>query len=113
MWCVAVVEFHDENPWKMLTVTLDVSEMVDTENQIGILLKENLRLKNQLLICSLTKRETEVLKLISQGLADKDIAGQLNISAATAKTHRHNLHRKLHLKNAASFVHFASVTGLD
>jgi PAS domain S-box-containing protein len=112
MWCVNVMEFDHGVPRKVLIVNLDVSEMIDTENQVSILLKENLRLKNQLRICSLTKRETEVLKLISQGMTDKEIGEHLHISATTAKTHRNHLHRKLHLKNTAGLVHFAMENGL-
>jgi PAS domain S-box-containing protein len=112
MWSVTVMEFKNGVPWKMLIANLDVSEMVDSENQISILLKENLRLKNQLRTCLLTRRETEILKLISQGMTDKEIGECLHISAKTVKTHRNNLHRKLHQKNTASLVHFAFETGL-
>jgi DNA-binding CsgD family transcriptional regulator len=112
IWCVTVMEFVNGNPQKILVVNLNVSEMVDTDNQISILLKENLRLKNQLSIQFLTKREIEVLKLIAHGKIDKEIADDLHISSATAKTHRKNLHRKLHLKNTASLIHFALETGL-
>jgi len=36
---------------------------------------------------SLTQRQQEVMKLIMQGLANKEIAQQLNISEATVKAH--------------------------
>lgn len=112
MWCVNVMEFSNRNPWKILVVNLNVSEMIDTDNQISILLKENLRLKNKLSFQSLTRREIEILKLIAMGMIDKEIADFLHISPSTAKTHRKNLHRKLHLKNIASLIHFAIETGL-
>ena len=108
----AVMELKDGKPWKILVVNLNISEMIDTDNQISILLKENLRLKNQLDICSLTRREIEVLKWISEGFIDKEIADNLNISAQTVKTHRRNLHRKLKLKNTAALIHFGIDTGI-
>jgi len=112
MYCVTVMEFDQGVPRKVLIVNLDISEMIDTESQVSTLMKENLRLKNRLSICSLTRRETEVLKLISQGLIDREIGAHLHISATTAKTHRNHLHRKLHLKNSAALVHFAIENGL-
>jgi DNA-binding NarL/FixJ family response regulator len=43
----------------------------------------------------LTERETEVLRLLSHGLANKEIAVQLNIGEQTVKSHVHNLLNKL------------------
>ena len=45
----------------------------------------------------LTRREWQVAELIAGGLGDKQIARQLNISLATAKTHVHNLLGKLNV----------------
>ena len=55
----------------------------------------------------LTKREKEILKLISQGLTAKEISEKLFISPRTVDTHRTNLMRKLNLKNTAGLVRFA------
>ena len=46
---------------------------------------------------SLTKREAEVLNLLSAGLSNKDIARRLRISLSTTKTHVHHLLGKLSL----------------
>ncbi|MFK4727413.1 two-component system nitrate/nitrite response regulator NarL [Bradyrhizobium niftali] len=48
---------------------------------------------------SLTERERQVLRLIGSGRANKEIARELNISLATAKSHVHNLLGKLHLRH--------------
>ena len=42
------------------------------------------------MIDSLTKRELEILKLIAQGLLNKEIAAMLNISERTVKNHISN-----------------------
>jgi DNA-binding NarL/FixJ family response regulator len=42
----------------------------------------------------LTMRETEVLKLICDGLPNKGVAGQLGISIKTVEKHRGELNRK-------------------
>ena len=44
---------------------------------------------------TLTPREWEVLELIAQGLSNEEIANKLFISLHTAKTHVHNILRKL------------------
>ena len=45
----------------------------------------------------LTRREREIAGLIASGLSDKQVANELNISVATAKTHVHNLLGKLNV----------------
>lgn len=49
----------------------------------------------------LTPRERVILRHISAGLSNKDIARQLDISLGTAKSHVHNIFGKLNLKNRA------------
>lgn len=55
----------------------------------------------------LTKRETEILKCIAQGLSLKDIAEQLFISLKTVETHKLNIQSKLNLSNTAQLVRYA------
>jgi len=45
----------------------------------------------------LTGREREILRLVDQGMSNKQIARQLGIEVATAKNHVHNILRKLHV----------------
>jgi two-component system nitrate/nitrite response regulator NarL len=46
---------------------------------------------------SLTARELEVLKLLDEGLSNKQIARRLNIEVATVKNHVHHILEKLHV----------------
>jgi DNA-binding NarL/FixJ family response regulator len=46
----------------------------------------------------LTSRESQISKLISDGLSNKEIARRLNIGLSTAKSHVHNLLRKLNIQ---------------
>lgn len=55
----------------------------------------------------LTKRETEVLKLIVEGHTSPEIAKLLFISPRTVETHRANLMSKLEIKNTAALVRYA------
>jgi two-component system, NarL family, nitrate/nitrite response regulator NarL len=52
----------------------------------------------------LTVRETEIAQLIAEGMSNKDIARRLDIGVATAKTHVHNLLRKLNLRRRGQTV---------
>jgi DNA-binding NarL/FixJ family response regulator len=54
----------------------------------------------------LTEREMDVINLIKQGSSSREISEKLEISIKTVEVHRHNILKKLKLKNAASLIHF-------
>lgn len=56
----------------------------------------------------LTRREKEILKLISEGLTNPGIADKLFISVATVETHRKNLLAKFKVKNTANLIKVAA-----
>ncbi|MNQ95711.1 putative transcriptional regulatory protein NarL [compost metagenome] len=60
----------------------------------------------------LTKREKEILCLISQGLTTPVIAERLHLSPLTVETHRKNLLQKFQVKNVASLIKAAMDQGL-
>jgi signal transduction histidine kinase/DNA-binding NarL/FixJ family response regulator len=60
----------------------------------------------------LTRREREVLRLIGQGLADKEIAAELGTSAKTTQFHVANLLDKLGAQNRTDAVRIAYARGL-
>ena len=55
----------------------------------------------------LTKREIEIIKLIVQEHSSSEIADKLFISLGTVETHRHNIFKKLDVKNSIGLVKFA------
>lgn len=55
----------------------------------------------------LTRREKEVLELISGGMTNNEIAKKLFISSSTVDTHRKNLLAKFEVKNTASLIRMA------
>lgn len=55
----------------------------------------------------LTKREVEIIKLIVREFSSAEIAEKLFISQGTVETHRHNIFKKLDVKNAIGLVKFA------
>jgi two-component system NarL family response regulator len=60
----------------------------------------------------LTEREIDTLKLVAQGLVNKEIAGELHISENTVKTHVRHILEKLHLSNRAEAAAYAVRHGL-
>mgnify|MGYP006157493085 FL=1 len=61
---------------------------------------------------TLSSRELDVIKHIKQGLSSKEISSELNISLKTVEVHRHNILKKLNLKNSAALVNYINSSGL-
>lgn len=61
---------------------------------------------------SLTKRETEVVRLVSQGHKNREVAEKLEISVKTVETHRSNVMNKLALRNVVELIRYAIQKGL-
>ena len=60
----------------------------------------------------LTERQTEVLRLIAQGMSAKEIAVKLNISVRTAEFHRAAIMERLGLHSTAMMTRYAVDRGL-
>ena len=56
---------------------------------------------------ALSPRETDVLKLLAQGLSNKDIAVTMRLSPSTVKRHVENILSKLRLKNRVEAAVYA------
>lgn len=60
---------------------------------------------------TLTDRELQVLKLVAQGLTNREISSHLSISESTAENHIHNIYTKLRVSNRAqAVVHALQIT---
>ena len=61
---------------------------------------------------ALTERETEVLRLLAQGLSNKEIAQSLNVGEQTVKTHVSHILEKLAVPSRTQAALYAMRTGL-
>ena len=60
----------------------------------------------------LTPREAEVLQLIAEGFANKQIAGELGLSVKTVEKHRQQVMHKLKIHDIAGLVRHAAEKGI-
>ena len=60
----------------------------------------------------LTSREAEVLQLIAEGFANKQIAGELGISVKTVEKHRQQVMNKLKIHDIAGLTRYALGKGV-
>jgi two-component system, NarL family, invasion response regulator UvrY len=61
---------------------------------------------------TLSNRELEVIRYIRDGLTSKEIADILCIAAKTIEVHRHNILKKLGVKNSAGLIQLINNHGL-
>lgn len=80
-----------------------VFELLNRDKKISDLVVTEI--KNDL--SNLSDREIEIIKLIAEELSTNEIAEKLFLSPATVETHRHNILKKLGIKNSIGLVKFA------
>jgi DNA-binding NarL/FixJ family response regulator len=90
----AIMEVHNGNKYVCDEIKNNISDQV---------LEDNSDAPN---VNALTEREIQIINLIKEGQSSKEIAGVLAISLKTVEVHRHNILKKLKLKNSASLVNF-------
>ena len=61
---------------------------------------------------TLTSREQQIMGLVTAGLMNKQIAGELGVSEITVKVHRGSVMRKMAAKSLAELVRMADALGI-
>lgn len=84
------------------------NEIKDIISEQAIAGMENARGLNDLSL-----REIEIIRYIKEGLSSKEIATKLHLSTRTVEVHRHNILKKLKLKNTATLINFINNTDLS
>jgi DNA-binding NarL/FixJ family response regulator len=64
-------------------------------------------------VTSLTNREKEIIRLISEGSTAKEIASNLKISVNTVGVHRNNVMRKLDIHKQAELIRYTLKEGIS
>lgn len=83
---------------------LDAVQWQDTLNMVQSAKKS---------VATLTLREREVIRLVTQGYSNKRIGQELGISARTVEIHRANTFKKMNAQSSAEAVRIAICAGLD
>ena len=63
-------------------------------------------------INKLTSREIEIIRFLREGLSSKEIANKLAVTTKTVEVHRHNILKKLEVKNSIAAIEIANASGL-
>jgi DNA-binding CsgD family transcriptional regulator len=79
------------------SISYTIKNAISSENPANASVSENI----------LSDREVDVLRLIAEGLSNKEIACKLNISINTVITHRKNISQKTGIKSASGLTIYA------
>lgn len=109
---IALIYSHIDN--QLLSLFDGVIGINDAPIEINNILKKNLNFENPSINQnsqneSLSEREIDVLKLVVNGNANKDIADKLNISINTVISHRKNISQKTGIKSVSGLTIYAVV----
>ena len=100
----AIREVHKGNS----SYSPDVAKKLRRHNPKPLNAKDPLRTN----FADLTSREAEVLQLIAEGSANKQVAAELGISIKTVEKHRDHLMRKLDIHDTAGLTRYAISAGI-
>jgi len=91
-----------------LFFTPDIAKRVEKKNKKWLGRDGALKKKN----VALSSRESEVIQLIAEGRANKEIAADLSISIKTVEKHRQHLMEKLNIHDTAGLTRYAISSGI-
>lgn len=100
----AIREVQQGNVFFSPSITKRLTEQYEkTPGRTGLRKKSGVRL---------TSREVEILQLIAEGKANKQVAAELGISHKTVEKHREHLMRKLDIHDTAGLTRYAIAAGI-
>lgn len=112
-WLGIIYAYYDQGLLSLFDALINVS---DTPETVASTINKLLAVDNQhgqnSLQEVLSERETDVLKLLATGMANKVIAEKLNISTNTVITHRKNISQKTGIKSVSGLTIYAVVQKL-
>ena len=102
--CEAIREVQKGNTFFSPTVAKRLHQLDGTSPQRAV--------RGQSRTVRLTSRELEVLQLVAEGKANKEMASELDISAKTVEKHRDHLMQKLGIHDTAGLTRYAISAGI-
>lgn len=105
-WIALTYNIVDKDILSLFDGTIYIN---DNDYEILNVISKNISEYNELNLVreSLTEREVEVLKLVTYGFSNKEIADQLFISTNTVITHRQNITKKTNIKSQSGLTIYA------
>ena len=101
----AIKKVHQGEAWIDRTLTVKLLAEANKNNQLNLL--------EQKKINTLTVREREIIKLIAEGLVNKEIAKRLFVVEKTIRNHLTVIYSKLEVTSRLELAIYASRHGLD
>lgn len=101
------------NTMYTIAITNPVADFQDFNQEIQVILNENIYLKTNLKKYeNLTNREKQIIRFLTDGKTQNQVAEILNISEYTVKTHKQNIYKKLQISNICELLKFSNIFGI-
>ncbi len=110
--CIPFKFSEDGKTTHILCATINLTDKMFNSDRYTDMVRELNKLKHELSISNLTKTELIIIKLLSSGRTEKEIAAAQYRSIHTIKTHLKNIREKLSLKKNTELVTFACEAGI-
>jgi len=111
-WIGLVYAYYDQTLLSMFDALINVSDSPEMISSIIQKALNNAPTRHDHVQDVLSEREIDILKLLTTGLANKEIADKLNISINTVMTHRKNISQKTGIKSVSGLTIYAVVKKL-
>ncbi len=109
-WIGIVYSYFDNSILNLLDDKFSITDNVG-EIRKKIFRYSELNKLNETKSFNLSEREVDVLKLLANGLSNKEIADKLNISVYTVNTHRKNIMDKTEIRTLAGLTIYSVSKG--
>ena len=100
-------------PKEIVFFSYDLNQLGDIKKRLYRVLENDRVFKeNYTKVTSLTKREKEIVRLVTSGMSSQEIADKIFVSVHTVNTHRRSINEKLAIHNFAGLLRIADIFDL-